>query len=161
VSLERLFRLGRLNKGQANAAATFSNPFPQPFPTPSFFPYFPPYSPTSNTAIATVSADFRSAMVQQYGLNFQVELAKNWVLEVGYVGTRGTHLLRYRSPNQALSASPADPIRGLTSSTLANIGQRVPVEGVVPDSFQLVESAGSFWYNGLEASLNKQFSKDD
>jgi len=31
----------------------------------------------------------------------------------------------------------------------------------VPDSFQLVESAGSFWYNGLEASLNKQFSKDD
>jgi len=106
-----------------------------------------------------VSPDFRSAIVQQYGLNFQVELAKNWVLEVGYVGPRGTHLLRYRSPNQALSASPADPVRGVTSNTLANIGLRVPVEGVPPDSFQLVESAGSSWYNGLEASLNKQFSK--
>jgi hypothetical protein len=153
------FSFGRLNIGQVNAAATFSNPFPQPFPTPSFFPYFPPYSPTSDVAIATVSPDFRSAIVQQYGLNFQVELAKDWVLEVGYVGTRGTHLLRYRSPNQALSASPTDPIRGVTSNTLANIGPRVPVEGVAPDSFQLVESAGSSWYNGLEASLNKQLSK--
>ena len=153
------FSFGRLNVGQANAAATFSNPFPQPFPTPSFFPYFAPYSPNSDAAIATVSPDFRTAIIQQYGLNFQVELAKDWVLEIGYVGTRGTHLLRYRSPNQALSASPADPIRGVTSNTLANIGQRVPVEGVAPDSFQLVESAGTSWYNGLEASLNKQLSK--
>jgi hypothetical protein len=153
------FSFGRLNIGQANAAATFSNPFPQPFPTPSFFPYFPPYAPTSDVAIATVSPDFRSAIVQQFALNSQVELAKDWVLEVGYVGTRGTHLLRYRSPNQALSASPEDPIRGVTTNTLANIGMRVPVEGIAPDSFQLVESAGTSWYNGLEASLNKQFSK--
>jgi hypothetical protein len=153
------FSFGRLNIGQANAAATFSNPFPQPFPTPSFFPYFPPYSPTSDVAITPVSPDFRSAIVQQYGLNFQIEVARNWVLEVGYVGARGTHLLRYRSPNQALSASPADPIRGVTSNTVANIDQRAPVIGVAPDSFQLVESAGSSWYNGLEASLNRQFSK--
>ena len=153
------FSFGRLNIGQANAAASFNNPFPQPFPTPSFFPYFPPYSPTTDVAIATVSPDFRSAIIQQYGLNFQVELARYWVLDVGYVGTRGTHLLRYRSPNQALSASAADPIRGVTSNTLANIGQRTPVLGVAPDSFQLVESAGTSWYNGLEASLNKQLSE--
>jgi hypothetical protein len=153
------YSFGRLNIGQADATATFSNPFPEPFPTPSFFPYFPPYSPTSDVAIATVSPDFRPAIIQQYGLNFQVEVAKNWVLEAGYVGTRGTHLLRYRSPNQALSASPADPIRGVTSNTLANIGQRIPVQGVAPDSFELVESAGSSWYNGFEVSLNKQFSQ--
>jgi hypothetical protein len=152
------FSFGRLNVGQSNATASFSNPFPQPFPTPSFFPYFPAYSPNSDVTISTVSPDFRTAIIQQYGLNFQVELAKNWVLEVGYVGTRGTHLLRYRSPNQALSASPADPIRGATSNTVANIGQRVPVQGVAPDSFQFVESAGSSWYNGLEVSLNKQLS---
>ena len=153
------YSLGRLNIGQANAAAAFSNPFPEPFPTPSFFPYFPPYSPTSDVAIATVSPDFRPAIIQQFGLNFQVELAKNWLLEVGYVGTRGTHLLRYRSPNQALSAAPENPIRGVTSNTVANIGLRAPVLGVAPDSFTLVESEGSSWYNGLEASLNKQFSK--
>jgi hypothetical protein len=148
-----------LNIGRADAAATFSNPFPEPFPTPSFFPYFPPYSPTSDVAIATVSPDFRPAIIQQFGLNFQVELARNCVLEVGYVGTRGTHLLTTRSLNQALSASPENPIRGVTTNTVANIGLRVPVEGVPPDALMLTESEGESWYNGLEASLNKRLSK--
>ena len=80
------FSFGYENIGGANAAATFNNPFPQPFPTPSFFPYFPPYSPTSDVAISIVSPDFRPAMIQEYGLNFQVALAKDWMLEVGYVG---------------------------------------------------------------------------
>jgi len=152
------FSFGYDNVGLANAAATFSHPFPEPFPTPSFFPYFPPYSPTSNVSFNAASPDFRPAIIQQFGLNSQVELAKNWVLEVGYVGTRGTHLLRGRSLNQALSASPAMPIRGLTSNTVANIGQRAPVEGAPPDQVREVESEGISWYNGLEASLNKQLS---
>jgi hypothetical protein len=153
------FSFGYENIGLANAAATFSAPFPKPFPTSSFFPYFPPYSPTSDVAISTVSPDFRPAVIQQFGLNCQVEVAKDWVLEIGYVGTRGTHLLRTRSLNQALSASTANPIREVVSNTLANIGQRVPVEGVPPDGLDLVESKGTSWYNGLEASLNKQLSK--
>jgi hypothetical protein len=152
------YSLGRQNIGQANAAATFSNPFPQPFPTPNFFPYFPPYSPSSSVTIATDSPAFRPAIVQQFGLNLQIELAKDWVLEAGYVGDRATHLLRYRSLNQALSASPADPIRGVTANTVANVGLRVPVEGVPADSLVLVESEGTSWYNGLEVSLNKQLS---
>ncbi len=153
------FALARVNTGQDNAAATFSNPFPQPFPTPSFFPYFPPYSPTSEIAIDTVSPDFRPAIVQQYGLNLQLALARNWMLEVGYVGTLGTHLLRTRSLNQALSASPTDPIRGTVSNSVANVGLRVPVQGVTPDGIALVESAGNSSYNGLEVSLDKRLSQ--
>jgi hypothetical protein len=153
------FALVRLNTGQDNAAATFSNPFPQPFPTPSFFPHFPSYSPTSGISIDTVSPDFRPAVIQQYGLNFQLALARNWMLEVGYVGTLGTHLLRTRSLNQALSASPANPIRGIVSNTLANVGLRVPVPGVTPDGIALVESAGNSSYNDLEVSLDKRLSK--
>jgi Carboxypeptidase regulatory-like domain/TonB dependent receptor/TonB-dependent Receptor Plug Domain len=152
------YSLGRENIGLSNAPATFSQPFPEPFPTPGSFPYFPAYSPTSDVAISIASPDFRPAVIQQYGLNSQVELAKDWVLEIGYVGTRGTHLLRDRSPNQALSASPEDPIRGATSNTVANIDLRVPVQGVPPESFDAVESEGTSWYNGLEVSLNKQFS---
>jgi hypothetical protein len=92
-------------------------------------------------------------------LNFQVEVAKDWLLEIGYVGSRGTHLLTTRSLNQALSASLEHPVRGVTTNTVANIGLRVPVEGVPPDALALVESDGSSWYNGLEASLTKRFSK--
>jgi len=153
------FSLARLNIGTANAAATFAHPFPEPFPTPDFFPYFPPYSPASNVTISTVSPGFRPSIIQQFGLNWQVEFARDWLLEAGYVGTRGTHLLRNRSLNQALSASAESPIRGAATNTVENIGLRVPVQGVPPDALQLTESAGTSWYNGLEASLNKRLSK--
>jgi hypothetical protein len=83
---------------------------------------------------------------------------QGWLLEIGYVGARGTHLQRFRSLNQALDASPDNPINGVTSNTLANIGSRVPVPGIRPDSLREIESEGSSWYNGLELSLAKRLS---
>jgi hypothetical protein len=143
------FSVFRLNAGKANAGATFQTPFPQPFPTPESFPSFPAYSPTSNTSIYSVARDFRPALVQQYSLGVQSELHEGWLLDLGYVGTRGTHLVRQRSLNQALSG----PV-----NTLDNIPQRVPIPGVPPDSLLIMESEGSSWYNALEASLNKRLS---
>jgi hypothetical protein len=150
------FSLLRLNVGEANAGATFQSPFPQPFPTSESFPLFPPYSPSTAISVFTTSPGFRPAMVQQFGLNFQAELEKGWLAEIGYVGTRGTNLQRVRSLNQALDASPTYPIRGVTSDTVANIALRVPILGIPADSLDEVESEGSSWYNGLEASLTKR-----
>ena len=153
------FSLARFNVGQANASATFQAPFPQPFPTPASFPQFPAYSPSTAITVAAVSPDFRPALIQQFGLNVQYELRPNLLLEVGYVGTRGTHLMRFRTLNQALNASPANPIRAQTDNTLANIPLRVPILGLPPTALQEVEAAGNSWYNGLEVSLTKQFSQ--
>jgi Carboxypeptidase regulatory-like domain/TonB dependent receptor len=153
------FGLPRLIVGTANASATFQAPFPQPFPTPASFPVFPPYSPTTATTIFSVSPGFRDADIQQYSLNMQGQLSRDLLLEAGYAGTRGTHLQRQRSFNQALQSSPEHPIRGTTTNTVANIGLRVPVPGVPADSLQLVESEGSSWYNGLELSLTKRLNQ--
>ncbi len=150
------FSVFRLNAGAANANATFQAPFPQPFPTPESFPSFPAYSPTSTTTVYSVATGFRPAMIQQYSLNVQAELHEGWLLEIGYVGTRRTHLVRQRSLNQALSASANSPIRGVTTNSVANIPLRVPILGVPPDSLVEMESKGSSWYNGLEASLTKR-----
>ncbi|HTT22671.1 MAG TPA: TonB-dependent receptor [Candidatus Sulfotelmatobacter sp.] len=144
------FSVFRLNGGKTNANATFQAPFPQPFPTPESFPFFPAYSPTSTTTIYSVAPDFRPALIQQYSLGVQSELHAGWLLELGYVGTRGTHLVRQRSLNQALSAS---------MNTMDNIPERVPIPGVPPDSLVIMESEGSSWYNGLEASLTKRLSR--
>jgi hypothetical protein len=152
------FALARVSTGLTNADATFQEPFAQPFPTPSSFPLFVPYSPTTQLSITAVAPDFRPAMVQQFSLNVQGELHQGWLLEVGYVGTRGTHLQRLRSLNQALDASPAHPINGVTSNTLANIPQRVPVPGIRPDSLRELESEGDSWYNAFEISLTKRLS---
>jgi Carboxypeptidase regulatory-like domain/TonB dependent receptor len=150
------FALVRLNVGSANSKATFQEPFQQPFPTAESFPLFTPYSPTTTTTVYSVAPDFRPAMIQQYSLNVQTELHEGWLLEVGYVGTRGIHLLRQRSLNQALSASASNPIRGMTQNTLANISLRVPILGIPPDSLQEMESEGSSWYNGIEVSVTKR-----
>src|SRR5215467_14499216 len=145
----------RLNAGGANTSATFEETFPQPFPTATSFPLFPAYSPTTTTTVYSVAPNFQPAVIQQYSLNVQTEVLKGWLLEIGYVGTRGTHLVRQRSLNQALSASGSNPIRDATSDTLANVSARVPILGIPPDSLQEMESQGSSWYNGLEASLTR------
>ncbi len=150
------FSVTRNPVGTANASATFADPFAPP---PPGFPFFPPYSPTTAISSFGDGQNFRPGIVQQFGLNLQSELAKNLLLEVGYVGARGTQLLRLRSADQALSASPQNPIRGITTNTVANISQRQPILGFAPDSLVLQESGGASWYNGLDVSLTKRFSK--
>jgi hypothetical protein len=149
----------RLISGASNANATFQAPFQQPFPTPKSFPSFPVYSPTTKTTVYGVAPGFRSAIIQQYSLVLQTEMHTGWLLEVGYVGTRGTNLARLRSLNQALPVSMNDPIRGVTANTVANIPLRVPILGIPPDSLLLMEAAGSSSYHGLEASLTKRLSR--
>jgi Carboxypeptidase regulatory-like domain/TonB dependent receptor len=153
------FSEGRFNVGQTNASATFQAPFPQPFPTPDSFPLFPAYSPSTAITVSTVSPDFRPAMIQQFGLNVQAEIRSGLLFEIGYVGTRGTHLMRDRLLNQALDASTNSPIRGQSDNTLANIPLRVPIVGIASTGLQQIESAGDSWYNGLEVSLTKRFSR--
>ena len=153
------FSLFRSTTGQTNAGATFQSPFAQPFPTSDWFPMFVSYSAVTNLTAQSPSPNLRPALAQQFSLNVQAELRQGWLLELGYVGDRGTHLQRFGSLNQALAASPEHPIRGVTTNTLANIGSRVPIPGIVPDSLRELESEGSSWYNALEASLTKGLAR--
>lgn len=153
------YGLTRTSTGPANAAAILQAPFAEPFPTPTSFPMFPAYSQGAGASINVLAPNFRPAMIQQFSLNTQAELQKNWLLEVAYVGTRGIHLQRFRSLNQALDASPGNPVRGVTSNTVANIPLRVPIPGIVPDSLRELESSGSSWYNGLDVTLTKRMNR--
>ena len=116
---------------------------------------FVPYSATTHLSVNMLAPNFRPAIDQQFALNLQAEMHRGWLLELGYVGARGTHLQRFRSLNQALEATPENPVRDVTSNTLANVGLRVPIPGISPASLRELESAGSSWYNALEASLTK------
>jgi hypothetical protein len=138
-----------------------------PFPPPPAFPIFTPYSPTTDLTPTVFSVHFRPPVLQRYSLNLQTALASNWMLEVGYQGARGTKLIENRSFNQALSATPGNPIRGQTSDTVTNPftgapgneGLRVPIEGFSPTNSLFIESGGASWYNALGASLSKRLSR--
>jgi len=96
-------------------------------------------------------------MTQSWSLNAQTEIAKDWLLEVGYVGTRGTRLVGFRDFNQAYLATPSNPINGVTTSTVGNAIARVPTIGVDP-SASGPETFGASWYNALQTSLTKRFN---
>jgi len=149
------FALARQLVGVPNAAASFANPFGPDLT----FPQFPAYSPTTQRSIAFIDQAYRPPITQQFSLNLQTDLGHNSLLEVGYVGTRGTHQVLAHSLNQARLASPANPIRGQTTNTVANIPLRVPIQGFTAIGLNDIDSSASSWYHGLEASLTRRLSK--
>lgn len=140
--------------GATNGPATLAAPIP---PLAGTFPQFVTYSPTTSLGLTTYAQNFRPAVIQHYDLNTEVKIAERAVLEIGYLGTRGTHLIVERAPNQALSASTANAIRGETENTLANITARVPIEGLSTTSFQQIQSTANSWYNAMLVNFTQRF----
>jgi len=152
------FRVNATSSGANNAAASLDNPFPQPVPTtfPSWNPLV--YSQTTNRTTALLAQDFHPPMVQHFSLNTQLDLGAGFLAELGYIGSRGYDMIRTRSLNQAGLASPTDPIRGVTTNTVANIPLRVPYRGWQADGMRVVESEGRSWFDGMAASMTKRLS---
>jgi hypothetical protein len=48
-------------------------------------------------------------LVQQYNLDLQYEVARNWVVDVGYVGSHGTHLFNWSQPINVAFLAPNAP----------------------------------------------------
>jgi Carboxypeptidase regulatory-like domain len=70
----------------------------EPFPSLVGFPagYSPPFRQADftfrNISFSSMQPDLRTPYIQQWNLGIQRELAKNTVVEVRYVGNKGTHL---------------------------------------------------------------------
>jgi hypothetical protein len=135
----------------------FTEQQPLPLDNPAF-PTFVPYSPSTINSITFFEPNYRPPLVQEYSFGTQTQITPSMVLEVGYSGARGLHLIEERSVNQASLASASDPINGQTTNTFANIQSRVPYIGFSSSLMEQIESGGASWYNALLVSLNKRFS---
>lgn len=140
--------------GTAAAASTFAVPYTVTL-TPGTWR---PRSNAYTLSVTPVAENIDSPMVQQYNLDIQQELPKNLILEVGYVGTRGTRLSETRALNRAFLASPTNPINGVTTNTVAsaNIQARVPYQGFTPGGVTRIETYGFSNYNSLQTTLRRQ-----
>ena len=148
----------RISAGPPNGGASFANPFRAPIPDESTYPAFVPYTPGSNQTVSAVDRDLEPGRVQQFSIGVQTEVAQDLLLEIGYVGSRGDRLQRSLSVNQAALASVANPIRGVTTNTVANIAQRKPFLGWSTEELRLIDSGGEMTYDGFETSLTKRYS---
>jgi outer membrane receptor protein involved in Fe transport len=149
--------------GTSNAASTMQNPFPI-LPLSTQFPvlpllYAPPYTNAQPAlGLNSVDPNLRTPYIHQWALNMQWEAAKDTLLEVGYMGTKGVSLPDRRAIDQAVLASPSNPVYGITTNTSANAGLRVPYEGFSPEGLLAEETASDSRYNALQASLTRRFS---
>ena len=144
--------------GAQNGPATLDAPFTPLLPSLSSYPIFTPRVPGGGSTVVGVSTQVQDPYTEEYNLNLQVGLGWNTLAEVGYVGTRSLHVAGSVEFNQALLASPANPVNGETTNTVNNVIQRVPYAGIAPGSL-LSETAFQANYNSLQASLTKQLSR--
>ncbi len=113
----------------------------------------------SNISAQFLAKKIATPLMRQYNLTMGYEFAKNWVLEVGYVGSSGINLINeYHNLNTARLATPENPINGQIANTRANIGLRVPFIGYQTEGLKGTEFNASSNYNSLQATLRKRFS---
>jgi hypothetical protein len=145
---------------------TLQDPFSSlDLPRDSAYPLWQPrqYIPgrTATTFLSPTDPTSRNPYVQQWNMTIQYEVARELLLEIGYMGSHGLRLLNTRQANQPGIASMANSIRGVTANTInsANTQARSPIAGIVTDrGLALTQMSGSSKYEALVASLNKRFS---
>ena len=84
-------------------------PFSPLLPSESSFPIFVPRIPGGGPTVVGMSTHFTEPYAEEYNLNTQIQLARDYLFEVGYVGTRSVHVAGCSEFNQALLASPTAP----------------------------------------------------
>src|SRR5215470_5074356 len=104
--------------------------------------------PTSNIALFGVDQKLRTPYVHNYNFNVQQELRPGMVLQVGYVGSRGTKLFRVRDINQA------------TPGPAATRQLRRPFNSQFPQfSFiDYLETSANSNYNALQTTLQQRLT---
>lgn len=137
-----------------------------PTTDPNMYPIFS--GSTYSFTAMSVPQRYVSPSTQQWNLSVERALPRNWVLELGYVGTKGTHLTDQLDPMQARLASPQNPIvvqdvygntYTITQNTQLNAGARSPVLGLNPRGYFQFTNDATSRYNSLQATLAHQFAK--
>ncbi len=92
------------------------------------------FGPTAFPVLTTVSKDLKTPYAQDYNFTIQQELPWRMVMEVGYVGTHGTHLPRFVDVDQAYITQ--DQLNSLTPS----LTDRLQLIGVPAGAIPFLES---------------------
>jgi hypothetical protein len=141
--------------GAANGSATLQSPFVPLIPPSSAFPVFAPRTPTSAINIEATDPGIRDGMTQEYNLNLQYAPTDNWLAQIAYVGTQSMNRSGQVEFNQALLASPENPVNGEVANSVANVTARLPWQGISSNSLQTNSSfVGN--YNALQASIRRR-----
>ncbi len=131
--------------------------FAQPLPT-SFNPFAPTFANPQTLTLLTLDPNLTLPYAQDWNFTVERSFGQSWLLDVGYVGTKGTHLPRF------MEDDPAHYVPG--ESTEDNVNQRRPYSGCtlaqpnncIFGSIGLIAGIANSDYNALQASLQRRFA---
>jgi outer membrane receptor protein involved in Fe transport len=145
---------------------SFANPFYAPNPFSLAFP--------EPMTLLVVARNLHLPYAQDWNLNIQRSLGRDWLLQMGYVGTTGARLPRFIEGNPAVFVPGADttstgcapPNLPCPISTENNVNQRRLYSGCtlanpnncIYSSVGEIAGVANSSYNALETSLRKRFS---
>lgn len=141
---------------------TFANPFvaiPQPSAFPTYANVPSPLSPIAPFVGVPISGvfvdpDLSTPYIQQYNFSVQWQIAKNTVLDVGFVGNKGTHLLQVVTLNQPIYNRATNTfVQNLAAGSILSLNKNV-TGGV-----QQVQTTSNSRYSSFQATLAKRFSR--
>ncbi len=103
--------------------------------------------------------NFRNAFIQEWTFDMQQQVGQAWLFDVGYVGTRGLHLVQETDPNQAMNLStvPSAAIPATLAACESVNGCPRPYPYL--SSFGYTQSAGSSIYHSFQAKVERRMSK--
>jgi hypothetical protein len=128
------------------------NPFPLPYP-PAMNAAFP-----AAGQYISFPLNLHHMYQQQWDLSYQRQLAGNWLVTAGYLGSKATHL------RTSIEENPAVYIPG--ASTVANTQSRRtltllnPVQGAFYSNITLADDGINTNYNALRISAQHRFSQN-
>ena len=151
-----------LGVGLPGILRTFADPF-VPLPQPSSFPtaanipsVLSPVAPLVGVPVSGifVDPDLATPYLQQYNAGVQWEFARNTVLEVGYVGNKGTKLLQIINVNQPIYNQATNSfVTRLAAGTILSTNKNVS------GGMHQVQTSSNSHYNSLQLTLARRFSE--
>jgi Carboxypeptidase regulatory-like domain/TonB dependent receptor-like, beta-barrel len=124
---------------------------------------------SSSLFVLEVPRHFKVPNTQQWNLTIQRDLGKQWVLEVGYVGTHAIHLRDTRDAIESTDVSASNPLvvtdvngikYSITNNTLANAVARTPTPGLNGyNGYQIFANDAYSHYHALQTTLSRRWGQ--
>jgi len=111
--------------------------------------------------LLTLDPNLRLPYAQDWNLNVEQALGNDWLLQVGYIGTKGTKLPRFIEANPTVYDPNLTPAENMNLMDQRRLYSGCMVQVPAPCTFSSVgEIAGiaDSTYNALQVSLRKRFS---
>ena len=137
------------------------SPIPQPFPHEPAEPGDPfNFADLGAIPMTINDPDFKTPYSHQYNINIQWEFMKNYMLEVGYVGTSGINLLTRRELNPALLIGANPSTANTNARRVFNLNHPANAAhgGSVFSNITNQETSANSNYNSLQVTVSKRFS---